>query len=232
MTRWKITIEYDGRPYAGFQIQPDIKTVQGELQKAIKAFCQQDIAVTVAGRTDSGVHARGQVAHFDLDYCRADGSKREMSGHEMAKAMNAHLVPQPISVIHAEEVLEDFHARFGAKHKLYSYHIINRPYMLALDQGRAWWRKTKLDVAAMQEAAKILIGKHDFTTFRDTECQAKSPVRTVDALDIETHNIIGGQEIIMHAREENLMNYYCHAVTNVVPSFKRVPIYPSYPKDF
>lgn len=213
MTRWKLTIEYDGRPYAGFQIQPDIETVQGEIEKAIKAFCQQDIQITVAGRTDSGVHAYGQVAHFDLDYKHADGSKRDMNGHEMAKAINAHLIPQPIAIIHAEEVDEDFHARFGAKEKLYTYRVINRPYMLALDQGRAWWRKTKLDVAAMQDAATVLLGQHDFTTFRDTECQAKSPVRTLDALDIEAKDILGGQEIIFHARG---MSFLHHQVRNMV----------------
>jgi tRNA pseudouridine38-40 synthase len=213
MTRWKITIEYDGRPYAGFQKQPDIATVQEEIEKAIRAFCQQDIGITVAGRTDSGVHALAQVAHFDLDYRHADGRPRDMSGHDMAKAINAHLVPQPIAIIHAEKVGEDFHARFGAKEKLYRYHIINRPYNLALNQGRAWWRKTDLDIAAMREAAKIFIGKHDFTTFRDTECQAKSPVRTVDYFDIETVDILNGWEIIFSVRG---MSFLHHQVRNMV----------------
>lgn len=219
MTRWKLTIEYDGRQYSGFQIQPDHKTVQGEIQKAIKNFSQQDIAITVAGRTDAGVHAYGQIAHFDLDYRHNDGSERVMNGFKMAKAINAHLFPQPIVIVHAEEVPADFHARFGAKQKLYSYRIINRPYMLALDQGRAWWRKTALDVEAMREASKVLLGKHDFTSFRDTECQAKSPVRTLDSFEIETRPMLNGQEIIMHTRG---MSFLHHQVRNIVGTLSLV----------
>lgn len=213
MTRWKLTIEYDGRDYAGFQIQKNIATVQGEVQKAIQKFCQQDIAITGAGRTDSGVHALAQVAHFDLDYRHNDGTERVMSGRDIAKAINAHLMPQPIVILDAEKVSEDFHARFGAKHKLYSYKIINRPHPLALDQGRAWWRKTLLNIEAMKEAATYFIGKHDFTSFRDTECQAKSPVRTVDSIDIETRNIMGGTEITFQVRG---MSFLHHQVRNMV----------------
>lgn len=228
MTRWKLTLEYDGRDYAGFQIQPDIQTVQGELEKAIKAFCQQEISITVAGRTDSGVHALAQVAHFDLDYKHADGSKRVMDGHAMAKAINAHLMPQPIVVVKAEAVADDFHARFGAKHKLYSYRVMNRPYPLSLDQGRAWWRKTMLDVEAMREGTKYFIGQHDFTSFRDTECQAKSPVRTVDALDIETRDILGGVEILFHVRG---MSFLHHQVRNMVGTLTLVGEGKWQPKD-
>lgn len=213
MTRWKITLEYDGRPYSGFQKQPDRATVQGEIEKALYKFCQQNIPIVTAGRTDAGVHAKGQIAHFDLVYEKADGTERPLSEFGMAKALNAHLTPQPIVVLKAEKVSADFHARFGAKKKLYSYHIINRPYGLALDQGRAWWRKSKLDVAAMREAAKPLIGHHDFTTFRDAECQAKSPMRTLDDLTIESHDIMGGQEIIIHARG---MSFLHHQVRNIV----------------
>lgn len=213
MTRWMLTIEYDGRPYAGYQIQPDIATVQGEIEKAIYKFCQQKISITAAGRTDSGVHALAQIAHFDLEYKNADGSDRPLDGFGLAKAINAYLRPQPIVIVDAREVSEDFHARFGAKHKLYTYRIINRPYGLGLDQGRAWWRKTHLDVAAMQEAATVFIGRHDFTSFRDTECQAKSPIRTVDGIDIETHEILNGQEIIFHTRG---MSFLHHQVRNMV----------------
>ncbi len=211
--RWKITIEYDGRSYAGFQKQPDIATVQGEIERAIKAFCQQDIRITVAGRTDSGVHAQAQIAHFDLDYRHADGGARLINGFDLAKAINAHLMPQPISIIDAQEVDDDFHARFGAKEKQYTYRIINRPYGLALDQGRAWWRKTHLDVETMQEAAKVFIGRHDFTTFRDAECQAKSPIRTVDDIQIEVKEILNGQEIIFHFFG---MSFLHHQVRNMV----------------
>lgn len=213
MTRWKLTMEYDGRPYAGFQIQKKIATVQGELQRAIKNFCQQDIAVVGAGRTDAGVHAMAQVAHFDLEYKNADGSDRQMSERDMAKAINAHLMPQPIVILKAEIMNEDFHARFGAKDKLYRYKIINRPHPLALDQGLAWWCKTKLDIDAMREAATYFLGKHDFTSFRDTECQSKSPVRSVDSIDIETRDILSGKEIIFDVRGKSFLH---HQVRNMV----------------
>ena len=208
MSRWKITIEYDGRPYAGFQKQPDIATVQEEIETALFKFCQKKMNVTVAGRTDSGVHAKGQVAHFDLDY-----GDRPLSGFELAKAINAYLIPQPISIIDAEKVSDKFHARFDALEKLYTYRIINRPYGLALDQGLAWWRKKLLDIDAMNEAAQVLIGEHDFTTFRDTECQAKSPIRTLDKFWCESQDILNGQEILIHAQGRSFLH---HQVRNMV----------------
>lgn len=214
MTRWKITIEYDGRNYAGFQRQPDIETVQGEIEKALYKFCQQDITITVAGRTDAGVHAKGQVAHFDLDY-----GDRSLNGFELAKAINAHLIPQPIAVIDAEKVSDDFHARFSATNKLYTYRIINRPYGLALDQGLAWWVKKPLDVIAMNDAAQILIGQHDFTTFRDSCCQAKSPVKTLDNLTIEATEILNGQEILFHVEGRSFLH---HQVRNIVGTLSLV----------
>ncbi len=213
MTRWKITIEYDGRPYAGFQIQPDIDTVQGEIEKAIFKFCQQKISITVAGRTDAGVHAYGQIAHFDLDYVTEDGDQRELSAFQLCKAINAHLVPQPIVILSAEKVSDDFHARFGAKQKHYLYRIINRPHGLGIDKGFAWWCKKSLSVDLMREGAKHLIGQHDFSTFRDSNCQAKSPVRTVDDLQIETKEVTGGQEIIFHAYGKSFIH---HQVRNIV----------------
>ena len=207
-------IEYDGRPYAGSQRQPDRKTVQGELEKALTKFCQQEIKITAAGRTDAGVHAKAQVAHFDLDY-----GDRPLSGFDLAKALNAHLGSQPVSVIDAEKMDDNFHARFGALNKLYTYRIINRPYGLTLDQGFAWWVKRPLDIEAMRNAAQILIGEHDFTTFRDTECQAKSPVRTLDRLEIETIDILGGQEILIHACGRSFLH---HQVRNMVGTLSLV----------
>ncbi len=214
MTRWKLTIEYDGRPYAGSQRQPDIETVQGEIEKALYKFCQKEIKITVAGRTDAGVHARAQVAHFDLDY-----GDRPLTGFDLAKAINAHLIPQPISIIHAGEVADDFHARFDALSKLYVYRIINRPYKLAIDKGFAWWKKKPLDLTVMRDATKILIGQHDFTTFRDTECQAKSPIRTLDELTIVSQEILGGQEILIHARGRSFLH---HQVRNIVGTLSLV----------
>lgn len=221
MTRWKITIEYDGRPYAGFQKQPDIATVQGEIETALYKFCQKKIGIVVAGRTDAGVHAKGQIAHFDLEYTNKHGEARSLDGFQLAKALNAHLVPQPISIVHAEETdpADEFHARFGAKDKLYTYRIINRPYGLALDQGRAWWVKKPLDIAAMNEAAQVLIGRHDFTTFRDTECQAKSPIRTLDNLRVEATDILNGQEIHIHAEGKSFLH---HQVRNIVGTLSLV----------
>jgi len=212
-TRWKITIEYDGAPYAGVQIQPDIDTVQGEIQKAIKGFTGQDITITVAGRTDAGVHAFAQIAHFDFLYLKPDGSPREITGHEICKAINAHLVPQPISIIHAEIVDDEFHARFGAKTKKYQYRIMSRPYNAAIHKGRVWWFKKPLNIEKMREGASYFIGQHDFTTFRDTECQAKNPVRTVDKFWIETSEMMNGQMIDFYVEGQSFLH---HQVRNMV----------------
>lgn len=219
MKRWKITLEYNGQPYAGFQWQPDIATIQGELEKAIEGFCQQKISVVVAGRTDAGVHARGQIAHFDLEYKNAVGEDRPLTGFDLAKAVNAHLRPQPIAIVDAQEVSKDFHARFDAKQKHYMYRIMNRPYALALDAGLAWWIKKPLNVEAMREATQYLIGEFDFTTFRDSKCQAKSPVRSIDELYIETRDILNGQEILIHAKGRAFLH---HQIRNIAGTLSLV----------
>ncbi len=210
MTRWKITIEYKGSDYAGWQRQENVPTIQQAIEEAIKKFCQQDITIHAAGRTDAGVHAYGQVAHFDLDY-----EERRLSGFDLAKAINAHLRPQPISIIRAEEVPEDFHARFAATNKLYRYRIVNRPGFLALDRGLAWSVKKPLDTEAMQKAAQVLVGHHDFTTFRDSQCQAKSAEKTLDRLDVSEKNYdgCGGREIIIEAEARSFLH---HQVRNLV----------------
>ncbi len=210
MTRWKLTIEYDGAPFSGWQYQDHAPSVQGEIEKAITAFCQQEIRLHVAGRTDAGVHARGQVAHFDLDY-----GDRALTGYDLAKALNAHLRPNPIAVVKAEEVSEEFHARFSAKNKLYLYRIINRPAHLTLEHGKAWQVKKPLDVRPMQLAAKHLLGQHDFTTFRDSECQAKSPIKTLDRLDI-----IRAGDVIEFAVEGR--SFLHHQVRNMVGTLSHV----------
>ena len=219
MTRWKLKIEYDGRPYSGFQRQPDVKTVQGEIEKALYKFCQQEIQITVAGRTDAGVHATGQIAHLDLDYRHSDGSERELSGFDLAKAINAHLGDELISIIDAEEVDPGFHARFDATNKLYTYRIVNRPYGLALDHGHAWWFKKPLDIGAMNEAAQHLIGHHDFSTFRDSQCQANSPIRTLDLLKVEERQFLGQTEILIHAEGRSFLH---HQVRNMVGTLSLV----------
>ena len=210
MTRWKITIEYDGTNYAGWQRQDDVPTIQDEIQKALHQFCQQDIAVTGASRTDSGVHALGQIVHFDLDY-----GDRPLRGFDLMKALNAHLRPQPISVLNAEEVDDDFHARFSAHQKLYTYRLINRHSFLALDQNRSWLVMAPLDGAAMQEACQYLLGEHDFTSFRDAECQAKSPIRSIDRLDLEVHKLEGdrGTEMTLFIEGQAFLH---HMVRNIM----------------
>jgi tRNA pseudouridine38-40 synthase len=209
MTRWKLTIEYDGTDFYGWQYQDDVPTVQAAIETAIKNFCQQDVRLHVAGRTDAGVHARGQVAHADFM------PQRPMSGHDIAKAINAHLRPARISILNAEEVSENFHARFGAVNKLYHYRIINRTGFLTIDRDHAWHVKTELDVRAMQEAARLLLGQHDFSTFRDAECQAASPVKTLDRFDISAHAYDGegGREILCALEAKSFLH---HQVRNMV----------------
>lgn len=214
MKRWKVTLEYNGSGYSGFQRQDNVPTIQVAVEEAITKFCQQNIKITCAGRTDAGVHARGQVIHFDLDY-----GERALSGFELGKAINAHLIPQPISVVDVEDVPVDFHARFGAKTKTYHYRILNRPYKIALDEGFSWWRKKDLDIDAMREGAKYLIGEHDFTSFRDSECQAKSPVRTLDEIIIETNTTLNGKNILFTVKG---MSFLHHQVRNIVGTLSLV----------
>jgi len=177
MPRYKLTVEYDGRPFAGWQIQADQLTVQGLLTAAVEALSGDKTLVQGAGRTDAGVHARAQVAHVDLT--------KEWDTDTVRDALNAHLRPHPIAILAAERAADDFNARTSAIRRHYLYRIINRRADLTLEAGRAWRVPRPLDAAAMHKAAQRLIGKHDFTTFRSTECQAKSPVKTLDILKVE-----------------------------------------------
>ncbi|NCC21273.1 MAG: tRNA pseudouridine(38-40) synthase TruA [Alphaproteobacteria bacterium] len=210
MTRWKLTIEYLGTNYAGWQRQENAPSIQQEIEEALYKFCQKDLRLHVAGRTDAGVHARGQVAHVDLDY-----GTRPLSGFDLAKAINAHLRPRPIAITAAEEVPQDFHARFSARNKLYTYRILCRPAPPALEQGRLWHVRKELDAGAMADAATVLLGHHDFTSFRDSQCQAKRPEKTLDRLDVETipYDGNGGTEIQIHAEARSFLH---HQVRNMV----------------
>jgi tRNA pseudouridine38-40 synthase len=211
--RWKLIIEYDGGSFSGWQRQAEgTPSVQAAVEQAIRAFCQQDITIHVAGRTDAGVHACGQVAHFDLDY-----GDRPLSGFELTKALNAHLRAVPVSILSAETVDDDFHARFHAKNKLYLYRIVNRSAPPALERGRIWHFKKDLKVKAMQDAAGHLLGHHDFTSFRDSQCQAKSPERTLDRLDIQSrpYDDTGGTEVLIEAEARSFLH---HQVRNMVGS--------------
>ena len=176
MPRYKLTLEYDGTPFVGWQAQDNGVSVQSVLTDAIAAFAGERVAVAGAGRTDTGVHALGQVAHVDLS--------KDWDVNNVRDAINFHLRPQPVAVLTAEQVPADFDARFSAIKRHYLYRIVNRRADLTLEQNRAWRVPRPLDSEVMQAASQKLIGKHDFTTFRSTECQAKSPVKTLDRLDV------------------------------------------------
>ncbi len=183
MPRYKLTLEYDGTPFVGWQMQEDGASVQGRLAEAIKSFSGEDAVPRGAGRTDAGVHALGQVAHFDL-------AAKDWADDKVRDALNAVLRPDPVSVLACEHVATDFDARFSAKARHYLYRIIDRRSPLALERMRAWAVFRPLDARAIDEAAQVLVGHHDFTTFRSTECQAESPVKTLDALTASRHGEI------------------------------------------
>jgi tRNA pseudouridine38-40 synthase len=176
MPRYRLDVEYDGGPYKGFQAQGALPTVQASIERAVQRFCGETLRLQAAGRTDTGVHALHQVVHIDL--------AREWRPEVVRDALNAHLVPEPIAVTAARIAPEGFHARFSAKGRRYLYRIANRMAPPSLDKGRVWHVKKPLDEAAMGEAAKALIGHHDFTTFRDADCQAKTPMKTLDVAEV------------------------------------------------
>lgn len=178
MPRYRLTLEYDGSAFNGYQAQDGLPTVQGVVETAIMAFCGQALRLQAAGRTDTGVHATGQVVHADLD--------KDWPPATVMNALNAHMAAAPVSVLACEiggldDRGEDWHARFSARERRYLYRILNRPAPPALDRGRVWHVKKPLDVDAMHAAAQVFVGHHDFTTFRDVNCQSKSPEKTLDA---------------------------------------------------
>jgi tRNA pseudouridine38-40 synthase len=207
MPRYKLLIEYDGAPFVGWQVQHNGMSVQGVLETAVTAFCGEHVHVQGAGRTDAGVHAVGQVAHVDLT--------RAWEADTVRDAINAHLRPHPVAVRAAEPAADGFDARFSARQRHYLYRIVNRRAHLALDAGRAWRVARRLDAKAMHAAAQLLVGRHDFTTFRATECQAKSPVKTLDRLDVERH----GEEMRVHASARSFLH---HQVRSMVGSLVEV----------
>ncbi|MFZ5671039.1 MAG: tRNA pseudouridine(38-40) synthase TruA [Pseudomonadota bacterium] len=172
MPRYRLTIEYDGRPYRGFQAQGRLPSVQASVEKAVFGFTGETLRLQAAGRTDTGVHATGQVIQIDLT--------KDWKPEVVRDALNAHLVAEPIAVLDAAVAPEGWHARFSARERRYLYRILNRTAPPALDKGRVWHVRKPLDARAMHEAAQALVGHHDFTTFRDMGCQAKSPMKTLD----------------------------------------------------
>ena len=207
MPRFKLTIEYDGGPFVGWQRQENGRSVQQAIEEAVTAFCGERVTLKGAGRTDSGVHALGQVAHLDLSGDWSEDTVRD--------AINAHLKPEPIAILSATSVMDDFDARFSAVRRHYLYRISDRRAPLAIDRGRIWWVTQKLDAAAMHAAAQSLVGNHDFTTFRSSECQAKSPVKTLDRLDVSRE----GGEVIVRATARSFLH---NQVRSMVGTLKKV----------
>ena len=208
MPRFRITIEYDGGGLSGWQRQANGPSIQQALEEAVKAFSGEDAEVVGAGRTDAGVHALAQVAHFDLESDRFNAAT-------VMKAVNFHLKPAPIVIRHAMEAEPDFHSRFSAIKRSYLYRILNRPAPAALDHGRVWHVPQELDAAAMHDAAQTLIGKHDFTTFRAKHCQAQSPEKTLDMLTVSRV----GEEIHLNAHARSFLH---HQIRNITGTLKLV----------
>ena len=207
MPRYRITIEYDGTPFFGWQVQPGRRSIQGRLIDAIAGFSGERVAVRGAGRTDAGVHALGQVAHFDL--------KRSWELFKIREALNFHLKPDPIVVLDVVEVSRDFDARFTATGRHYLYRILSRKSPPGLDRDRVWWVPRPLDHEAMRQAAAHLIGNHDFTTFRAAGCQARSPVKTLDRLEVTRT----GDEIRIEVSARSFLH---HQVRSFAGSLRQV----------
>ncbi len=207
MPRYKLIIEYDGRPFVGWQRQANGPSVQQAIEAAVHAFTGETVVVKGAGRTDAGVHALGQVAHIDLG--------RDWPADRVRDAINAHLRPSPVAILAAENVADDFDARFSAVKRHYLYRILDRRAPPALDAGRVWHVPPRLDGEAMHMAAQALVGLHDFTTFRAAECQARSPVKTLDRLDVSRE----GAEIAVRASARSFLH---SQVRSMVGALKKV----------
>lgn len=209
MPRYRLDIEYDGTAYAGWQRQDGPATVQGAIEQAIKGFSGEDVTLRGAGRTDAGVHATGQVGHVDLTKTWRDDTVRD--------AINAHLqmAGAAVAILAAYAVPDDFDARFSATGRQYLYRILNRRAPAALERNRVWVVQKKIDADAMHEAAQVLVGRHDFTTFRSLQCQASSPLRTLERFDV----VRKGDEIEIHAAARSFLH---NQVRSMVGTIKRV----------
>jgi tRNA pseudouridine38-40 synthase len=207
MPRYRLILEYDGTPFVGWQVQANGRSVQGRLAEAIHKFCGETVSPRGAGRTDAGVHALGQVAHIDL--------ARDWPTDTIRAAVNFHLKPDPIAILDCAVAPPDFDARFSAVARHYRYRILARPAPPVLDRDRVWWVPQLLDAGAMREAAARLVGRHDFTTFRAAGCQARSPVKTLDRLDVRAV----GEEIVIEASARSFLH---NQVRSMVGSLKLV----------
>ena len=207
MPRYKMTIEYDGTDFCGWQKQQQGVSVQSVLEKALSVFAHEDSEIYASGRTDAGVHAYGQVAHFDLS--------KEIDVFSARASFNALVRPHAIGVLDIEKVSDDFHARFSAQERTYIYKVLNRRTPAVLDKNRVWQVGLPLDISQMQKAALLLLGKHDFSTFRDSECQAKSPIKTLNELTITRR----GDYVFFLVKARSFLH---HQVRNMVGSLVEV----------
>ena len=205
MSRYKLILEYDGTNLIGWQENEQGDSVQSLLQDAVFKFCSEKIVVYSAGRTDAGVHANAMVAHFDLE--------KETDANTVMKALNFYLNDKPVSVLDCEVVSDDFHSRFSCIRRNYRYIILNRRAPAVLDKDKVWWIPRNLNLKKMKLAAEKLIGNHDFTSFRAAECQAKSPIKTMDKIEIKTHKTISGNYIYIDFSARSFLH---HQVRNVV----------------
>lgn len=202
--RFKLLIEYDGTDFVGWQHQDNGFSVQEAIETAITKFSGETPRLHCAGRTDAGVHALGQAAHVDIE--------RDITAFRLTNAINANLRPHPVSILSAEPVSDQWSARFNATARHYEYRIINRRAPLAIERGKAWWVPSKLDAAAMHDAAQILVGEHDFTTFRNTRCQAKSPIKTLDKLDVSRY----GEMIVIEASAQSFLHNQVRSMVGTI----------------
>ena len=207
MARWKLTVEYDGTPFVGWQRQDNGPSVQQTLEEAVQRLSGEVVRVHASGRTDAGVHARGQVVHFDLE--------RPITGLKLRDALNFHVRPWPVAVLVVEAVDDAFHARMSCLGRSYLYRILNRRAPPAIDAGRVWHVPRPLDAAAMHDAAQVLVGRHDFSTFRAALCQANSPEKTLGRLSVERV----GEEIHVRAAARSFLH---HQVRNMVGTLELV----------
>lgn len=211
MPRYALKIEYDGRPFCGWQAQAGQPSVQGAIEAALARLEPDLPRIAAAGRTDTGVHATGQVAHCDM--------ARDWEPFRLCEALNHHLRPEPVAILACVKVDDAFHARFSARERRYLFRLLNRRAPPALEAGRVWHVRHPLDLAPMQKAAQELVGLHDFTTFRASQCQAASPVKTLDALDIEAVALPEGQEIRFSLRARSFLH---NQVRSIVGTLERV----------
>jgi len=211
MPRYALLVEYDGRPFAGWQRQADQPSVQAAIEAALKRLEPRDHTIAAAGRTDAGVHARGQVAHCDM--------VKDWEPFRLSEALNHHLKPLPVAIRNLVRVSDDWHARFSAVERRYLFRLLMRRAPATLEAGQVWRVNRELDVAAMREGAAYLVGHHDFTTFRSVMCQAKSPVKTMDEITVTLVDGLAGPEVQFRLRARSFLH---NQVRSIVGSLERI----------